>query len=145
MRIRIWTLAALAALGPGCGGGDSLEGTWLYSTNVDGEAISELVTLNSDGSATDKVTISGGCKGTLTGSGFDWTSTATTLTFSGKPSCKGTVACTVLGTTVSKSCESSGANSLVAGACTYKFSNGGNTLTLTDCTTATGNAVWTRQ
>jgi hypothetical protein len=144
LRISALMLAAFAIFDTGCGGGSSIDGTWVYSTKMDGLTVSGVLDFESDGSLTETATVSG-CKGTMTTTGITWTSTATTLTGSGTPSCTGSLSCTIDGFTSDVSCADVKTMSL-GGTCNYTMSNGDDTLNISGCDTGTaGDMTLTRQ
>jgi len=115
-----------------CGGGSPLEGSWVYDTTVLTVPVKLTVTFNGDGTATQKFT-SSDCKGAETNSGYSWTATDSKLTFSGAPTCSGTVTCTIGGATFASTCDKSMVKP-IGGTCSYVVSSDGNTLTIDMCT-----------
>ena len=133
--------AALAVVGMGCGGGGSsnpLIGTWVASVKGSGGVTTTTsADLESGGVLTLTVT-SPSCTGSATISGLSWTSTATTLTFSGTPACTTSLSCDG----VSIACTENG--EAKAGVCTYALTGGNDTLTLSGCSAATVDGTYTR-
>jgi len=132
------TIASLLVLA-GCAG-NPLVGTW------EGPSISTLgttyhaeVDMKNDGTLTYALIGTGSCNGTLLYTGYTWASDAVTLTFSGNPTCTGTVTCGALSFDCSQTAQSS-----TLGACTYVLSNGNQTLTTTNCSNAGLNTTWSR-
>jgi hypothetical protein len=147
LRISALMFIAFAVFDTGCGGGNSIDGTWVYTENTDGLTVSAVMTFGSDGTLDETATVSS-CKGTLTTTGITWTSTATTISATGTPSCTGSLTCTVDGFTSSSNCGASTSMSGITGStCNYTLSNDDNTLTLSGCTGGkmTGSMVLTRQ
>ena len=126
-------LAALTIPAAGCAG-NPLTGDWQVTITA-GAGLTETLTLHlgGDGAASYTQAGSGSCMGTVTNSGFTWTSTATTLTVSGTATCTGMVTCTVLGTDHTAADCSASSSSPSAGACTYALSADNNTLTISNC------------
>jgi hypothetical protein len=98
-----------------------------------------LITANleANGSLAFSVTVSS-CTGSENISGYSWTSTPTTITFSGTPTCISSLSCDG----VAVACTENG--ELKVGACTYALTEGSDTLTLSGCTDAKNNATYTR-
>jgi len=132
------TIAALLFLA-GCAG-NPLVGKWdSPSTTTLGATFHAEVDIQGGGTLTYSLVGSGSCTGTLLYTGYTWASDAVTLTFSGNPTCTGTVTCGALTFDCSQSAVSS-----TLGACTYVLSNGDQTLTTTGCSNGSLNTTWTR-
>jgi hypothetical protein len=81
----------------------------------------------------------GSCSGSWDATGYSWAATANSITFSGTPTCTGSITCGAL----SLSCAGQ-SQALKVGSCTYSLSNGNDTLALTACT-GTSDLTLTRQ
>ena len=70
------------------------------------------------------------CTGSLSFSGVGWTSTSTTISFSGAPSCSGTITCSSGPLT----CDDGGsqAAAVTSGTGTYTLEDGDDTLVVVD-------------
>jgi hypothetical protein len=126
-RISSLVLGALLLVGAGCAG-NPLVGEWQYSQSVGTASFSATYNLAGDGTGTLTAAGSGACTGTQTYQGFTWSSSATTITFTGTPSCTGSISC---GGVMVTSC--SGASMVQTGACNYQLSNSNNSLTISNC------------
>ena len=137
MERTLWSLAAaaLAVLGAGCGGGgidagNPLVGSWETAFSSAGITGTETYQVNADGTLSYSLSASGTCSGSLTWSGYLWSSTATSVAFSGTPVCSGSATCGAL----TYSCSLAMSAAPTSGACDYALSNGDDTLALTNCT-----------
>ena len=135
MKVMIASLLVLA----GCAG-NPLVGAWDGpSTTALGTTYHAEVDMKGDGTLTYSLIGTGSCNGTLLYTGYTWASDAVTLTFSGTPTCTGTLTCGALSIDCSKANQTS-----TLGACTYILSNADDTLTTTSCTNASLDTTWTR-
>ena len=132
-------LSALALVGAGCAA-NPLVGDWRNPQSCGGVEITSTLHLGADGTAMITLAGSGGCTGMQTYQGTTWTSSATTITLSGTPSCSGMIMCTIGGTTVNIDCSQT-MNSTMTGACSYTLSNENNTLTTSACAGSTGGGA----
>lgn len=130
-------LLALAVGGTGCSN-SPLDGAWTTATTVGGVTFTETFQVNGDGtlSVTESAS-SASCSGSWTATGYSWAATASSVTFSGTPTCTGSITCGA----VSVSCSSD--QGLKAGSCTYTLSNDDDTLALTACS-GTSDVTLTR-
>lgn len=134
MRVIIASLLVLAACG-----GSPLDGTWDGpSTTTLGTTYHAEVALNGDGTLTYSLIGSGSCNGTLLYTGYTWASDNVTLTFSGTPTCTGSINCGA----ISFNCQQAQQSTL--GACDYVLTNSNDTLTATNCSTSSLDTTWTR-
>ncbi len=124
-------VVATLALG-GCGGASKpLDGTWIVTEPLVGDGNETVtLTLNADGTYGNSATGACGCSGTLSSSGT-WSSTASTLTLSGR-SCMGAVTCGTGMPGVSIRC---GAKQTGIVTCAFSLSGDQSSLTLGDCRT----------
>jgi hypothetical protein len=125
----------------GCGGStsgnaSSLDGTWTYKP-ASAEVASIGFTFNGDGTASETITAAGACSGTVTISGYLWSSTSSSFSISGTTACAGTFTCTIGGVSATESCTTIQSDVTLGGTCNYILSNGDNTLTLDQCTKST--------
>jgi hypothetical protein len=115
-----------------------LVGTWGTTLSAGGLALTLDLDLNGDDTGA-AISVSGSpggvsCSGSISLTGYTWTSTATTISLSGgPPQCSGSITCG--GQTAD--CTSFTGVSLPLGMCTYTLSSDDNTLTLT-CPTDAG-------
>jgi hypothetical protein len=122
-------------------GANPLDGTWTYAIHrtVGTLTVSGTldVTLSSDGTEEETLTPTGICSGTVKFTGVHWTSTATTVSLSGSPTCTGTFTCTlpIVGAQT-ESCTTLLSYSL-AGTCEYALSSNDDSLVLNQCTKST--------
>ena len=137
--------ALLLALGllvceTGCGG-NPLIGTWTAAVSHQSGATDNLAfTLNSNGSLGISLTGTGTCSGSLSWAGMTWTSTGSTVSLAGSPTCSGAgVSCPPPVGTLT--CGSTGPG---ADSCSYALSNNNRSLTLTGCSTSVYNATYTK-
>ncbi len=134
------SVSMVFALG-GCVG-NPLVGTWIATASGPINTTVTL-TLNGDGTASSNLKATGGSAGgmtvTCTGdgvtqSGFRWSSTMTTLSITGTPTCSGASTCMAGGMTLEINCGtlmSSGMMPTMMPEATYALSNNNNTLTIT--------------
>jgi hypothetical protein len=125
----------------GCGGStsgnaSSLDGTWTYKP-ASAEVASIGFTFNGDGTASETITAAGACSGTVTISGYLWSSTSSSFSISGTTACAGTFTCTIGGVSATESCTTIQSDVTLGGTCNYILSNDSNTLTLNQCTKST--------
>jgi hypothetical protein len=125
----------------GCGGStsgnaSSLDGTWAYKPAI-AEVSSIDFTFNGGGTASEALTATGACSGTVTISGYLWSSTSSTVSISGTPACAGTFTCTIGSASVTESCTTIQADATLSGTCNYVLSNDNNTLTVNQCSKST--------
>jgi hypothetical protein len=124
---RLLVPVVLAAVGVGCSS-NPLDGTWTTANTVLTVTLTETIEVNGDGTLTVSDTASSAsCSGSWTTTGYAWAATASSITFSGTPTCTGSITCGPL----SLSCA--GNQGLTAGSCTYALSNANDTLALTAC------------
>ncbi len=118
------TLGASACGSNNAGGGtgttNPLVGDWVSSTSEAGVVITVTLTLDADNTAGISVEGGGTCSGTVSYAGGNWTSTSTTITLAGTPSCTGAVMCTANGTT--STVASCTAGSGISSGNTYSYS-----------------------
>jgi len=139
-------VGCIALMATACGGGsfntndsNPLVGSWTTATTSGMTTYTETVDVSPDGSLSVSLTTGGAsCSGTLTNTGYTWTSTATTVTVSGTATCSGSITCGAL----SYDCSASKPG-VTAGSCDYSLTNGNDTLALTGCT-GISNATFTR-
>ena len=135
--MKAW-IASLLLLA-GCAG-NPLVGTWDGpSTTTLGTTYHAEVDMQGDGKLSYAIVGTGACNGTLLYSGYSWVSDATTLTFSGTPTCSGTVTCGAITVDCSQQAQST-----TLGACTYILSQDGKTLVTSGCTNGSLDTTWTR-
>src|ERR1700761_1236928 len=123
--------AALATSGIGCSSGSSspLVGTWSTAATVAGFTVTETLVVNGDQTLSATTTAnSTSCSGSWTATGYAWAATASSVTFSGTPTCTGSITCG----NVSVSCSGND-QAFKDGSCTYALSNNDDTLALTGC------------
>lgn len=128
----------------GCGG-NALDGSWSTTISSQGTTIKETWDLNADMSASVNFKITqipnATCTGSLDYTGYDWSSTDTTITLSGSSSCKTSLVCSAGGQHVSVPCS---AMTDVAGLCHYKLSTDENSLVISSCSKGMTDATFTR-
>jgi hypothetical protein len=136
----------------GCAG-NPLVGTWTANQTEGGLNGTVAMTLVADGTASLNINFTGGmssgttitCNGAgITQSGFRWTSTATTLSVTGTPTCTGSIMCTAGGNVQTLDCSRlsmGGMGPSTLDASTYALSNNNNTLTITTTPSGTGMAT----
>ncbi len=130
----------LTSASPGCAAA-SLVGVWNGpATTVLGTTIIGSVDLATGGTATYTLEGSGTCNGSLVYAGYGWIADATAITFSGTPTCSGTVTCG----TLTFGCGQTTLSSTL-GICDYSLAAGGDTLVTTNCTNASLDQTWTRE
>lgn len=114
----------------GCGDAPSLVGSWKTPYVSNGAAAGTLtLTLSPGGTASKAIAGTGPCAGTLSLSSWQWTSTVTTIDYTGTATCTGMLAC--------MDCKAAtSAGLLAARTDPYALSADGNTLTI--MTTASG-------
>ncbi len=138
-----WSLAAagaLAVLGAGCSS-DPLVGTWATSFTYLGTTGTSTYQVNGDGTLAYTLSGSGStCSGSMTWSGYTWTSTGTSVAFAGVPQCSGSFTCGAF----SLNCTAGSSQALKAGSCSYALSNNDDTLALTSCS-GTSDVTLTRE
>lgn len=128
-------LGALLAL-VGCAG-NPLVGSWTTSFSA-GAAGMGTGTLNLQNNGTVNLTASvSNCAGQLQWTGTTWSSTSSTLTIGGTPTCSGSITCTAGGATATVDCSMI-SSPVATGDSAYTLSNNNNTLTI-------GTTAFTRQ
>jgi hypothetical protein len=136
-------LAMVSLLGAACsssGSSNPLVGTWSSASTTGATTVTETVDIHGDGSLSVTQTAQGAsCTGSVTSTGFSWSSTATTVSVTGSASCTGSITCGA----ISFDCADA-AHSLTSGTCTYALSDGNDTFALTGCT-GISDATFTRQ
>lgn len=132
-------IASLLVVLAGCAG-NPLVGTWDGpSTSTLGTTYHAEVEIKGDGTLTYSLIGTGSCNGTLLYTGYSWVSDATTLTFSGTPTCTGSLTCGALSIDCSKANQSS-----TLGVCDYIVSNTNDALVTSNCTNGSLDTTWTR-
>jgi hypothetical protein len=112
----------------------ALVATWAATSSQGGAMSTETIDLNGDGTASLGVSISGSsqgiqCMGSLSFTGFTWTSTATTISLTAdNPKCSGSIACD--GVTLFD-CTTLPPSPQKTGTCSYTLSSDDDTLSLT--------------
>jgi hypothetical protein len=135
----------------GCAG-NPLVGTWVAQLGGSTLNTSATLTLNADGTASTNTTVTGGtvngmtvtCTGPgVSNTGLRWTSTATTITVNGTPTCTGSVTCMVAGMSQELGCSTGSMMTMSSGIenAPYTLSGNNNTLTLS----ITSNGMTTMQ